>query len=111
MPESPPGLFRQAQSTCIIEPLLQVRETLRVQLAVLNRQVRGAARDKTACRRLRTMPGVGAVIDLIFRSKIDTWSRFCSLRLIGPFLGLTLTRSQSRETDRPEDISLSPILN
>jgi transposase len=41
------------------EPLLQAREALRQQLAVLDRQVRDAAREDHVCRQLMTAPGVG----------------------------------------------------
>jgi transposase len=67
----------------IVEPLLQAREALRQQLAVLDRQVRDAARDDAVCRRLMTVPGVGAVVALTFRSSIDDPTRFRSSRSVG----------------------------
>jgi transposase len=89
----------------IVEPLLQAREALRQQLAVLDRQVRDAARDDPVCRRLMTVPGVGAVVALTFRSSIDDPTRFRSSRSVGAFLGLTPRRYQSKETDRAGTIS------
>jgi transposase len=67
----------------IVEPLLQAREASRQQLAVLDRQVRDAARDDAVCRRLMTVPGVGAVVALTFRSSIDDPTRFRSSRSVG----------------------------
>jgi transposase len=46
------------------EPLLQAREALREQLAVIDRQVRDAAREDHVCRHLMTAPGVGAIVAL-----------------------------------------------
>lgn len=89
----------------ITEPLLQAREALREQLAVLDRQVRDAARDDAVCRRMMTVPGVGAVVALTFRSTIDALARFRSSRSVGAFLGLTPKRYQSGETDRVGAIS------
>jgi transposase len=89
----------------IFEPMLRARDVLSEQLAVLDRQVRDAARDDQVCRRLMTVPGVGAIVALTFRSTIDDPSRFRSSRSVGAFLGLTPKRYQSGETDRVGAIS------
>jgi len=87
------------------EPLLRAREMLREQLAIIDRQVRNAARDDKVCRQLMTAPGVGAIVALTFRSTIDDPHRFRSSRSVGAFLGLTPKRYQSGETDRVGAIS------
>jgi transposase len=84
----------------IFEPMLQAREALVDQLVLLDRQVRNAARDDQVCRRLMTVPGVGAVVALTFRNTVDDPGRFRSSRSVGAFLGLTPKRYQSGETDR-----------
>jgi transposase len=89
----------------IVEPLLRAREALCGELAALDRQVRDAGRDDAVCRRLMTLPGVGAVVALTFRSAIDDPARFRSSRSVGAFLGLTPKRYQSGETDRAWAIS------
>ena len=89
----------------IVAPLLRAREALRDQLAELDRQVRNAAREDAVCRRLMTVPGVGAIVALTFRSTIDDPGRFRSSRSVGAFLGLTPRRYQSGETDRAGAIS------
>ncbi|RKK00102.1 IS110 family transposase [Pseudoroseomonas wenyumeiae] len=89
----------------IFAPLLQAREALREQLASLDRQVRNAAREDPVCRRLMTVPGVGAIVALTYRSTIDDPGRFRSSRSVGAFLGLTPRRYQSGETDRVGAIS------
>lgn len=89
----------------IFQPMLQAREALVDQLLRLDRQVRKAARDDQVCRRLMTVPGVGAVVALTFRNTVDDPGRFRSSRSVGAFLGLTPRRYQSGETDRVGSIS------
>lgn len=45
------------------------------------------------------MPGVGAVVALTYRSAVDDPSRFTSSKKVGPWVDLTLSRSQSGERD------------
>jgi transposase len=52
-----------------------------------------------------TVPGVGAIVALTYRSTIDDPGRFRSSRSVGAFLGLTPRRYQSGETDRVGAIS------
>src|SRR3979490_2625750 len=52
-----------------------------------------------------TVPGVGPVTALAFRSTIDEPNRFKRARDVGPYLGLTPRRYQSGETDRQGGIS------
>ena len=66
--------------TGIFEPLLLARTALREQLAVLDKQVREAARTDPICKRLMTAPGVGAIVALTFRCAVDDPSRFTSSR-------------------------------
>jgi transposase len=48
------------------EPLLRARSFLRQELAGLERRVRQLAQDDPVCRRLMSMPGVGAVVALTY---------------------------------------------
>jgi transposase len=89
----------------IIDPLLDAAGALRDQLTILEKRVRDAARQDPACRRLMTMPGVGAVVALTFRAAVDRPERFSSSKAIGPCFGLTPRRCQSGETDRSGAIS------
>uniref|UniRef100_UPI00355C9CFE hypothetical protein n=1 Tax=Ruegeria jejuensis TaxID=3233338 RepID=UPI00355C9CFE len=49
------------------EPMLRARAAPRQELAILEKQVRQLAQDDPVCRRLMTMPGIGAVVALTFR--------------------------------------------
>jgi transposase len=81
------------------EPMLRARAALRQELAGLERRVRQLAQDDPVCRRLMSMPGVGAVVALTFRSAVDDPARFTSSKKVGPWGGLTPSRNQSGERD------------
>jgi transposase len=81
------------------EPMLRARASLRHELARLERHVRNLAQDDPVCRRLMSMPGIGAVVALTYRSAIDDPSRFTSSKKVGPWVGLTPSRNQSGERD------------
>ena len=81
------------------EPMLRARLSLRQELAGLERHVRQLAREDPACRRMMSMPGVGAVVALTYRSAIDDPGRFTSSKKVGPRVGLTPSRNQSGERD------------
>lgn len=80
-------------------PMLRARAALRNELAGLERNVRQLAQDDPVCRRLMSMPGIGAVVSLTFRSAVDDPDRFTSSRKVGPWAGLTPSRNQSGERD------------
>jgi transposase len=80
-------------------PMLRARDGLRRELAGLERVVRMLAKDDPVCRRLMTMPGIGAVVALTYRSAVDDPSRFTSSKKVGPWVGLTPSRHQSGERD------------
>src|ERR1041385_8681499 len=77
----------------LIEPLLVVRRVLREQIAVLHRRL------------LMTIPGVGPVVALTYRATVDVPARFRKSKSVGAVFGLTCSREQSGERDRPGAIS------
>lgn len=81
------------------EPMLRARAALRQELAGLERRVRQLAQDDPVCNRLMSMPGIGAVVALTFRSAVDDPARFTSSKNVGPWAGLTPSRNQSGERD------------
>lgn len=82
-----------------VGPMLRARASLRRELAGLERQVRQLAKDDPVCRLLMTMPGVGALVALTFKSAVDDPARFSSSKKLGPWAGLTPSRQQSGERD------------
>lgn len=80
-------------------PMLRARASLRQELAGLERRVRQLAQEDPVCRRLMSMPGVGAVVALTYRSAVDDPARFTSSKKVGPWVGMTPSRNQSGERD------------
>jgi transposase len=89
----------------LIEPLLVVRRALREQVAILHRRLLAIVRDDEVCRRLMTVPGVGPVVALTYRATVDVPARFRKSKSVGAVFGLTPSRDQSGERDRPGAIS------
>jgi transposase len=89
----------------LVEPLLVVRRVLREQIAVLHRRLIAVVRDDEVCRRLMTVPGVGPVVALTYRATVDVPARFRKSKSVGAVFGLTCSRDQSGERDRPGAIS------
>jgi transposase len=89
----------------LVEPLLVVRRVLREQIAVLHRRLLAVVRDDEVCRRLMTVPGVGPVVALTYRATVDVPARFRKSKSVGAVFGLTCSRDQSGERDRPGAIS------
>jgi transposase len=85
----------------LVEPLLVVRRVLREQLDLLHRRLLAVVRDDEVCRRLMTVPGVGPVVG----ATVDVPARFRKSKSVGAVFGLTCSRDQSGERDRPGAIS------
>jgi transposase len=56
-------------------------------------------RTDEVCRRLMTVPGVGALVAVTFTSGVDAPERFSRSKAVGAHLGLTPKKYQSGETD------------
>jgi len=83
----------------LAEPLLIVRRTLREQISILHRRLLAVV------RRLMTVPGVGPVVALTYRATVDVPARFRNSKVVGTVFGLTPSRYQSDEINRPGAIS------
>ena len=89
----------------VVEPMLRAREALRAEFHVLHRAVLAIVREDAVCRRLMTVPGVGALVAVTFASAVDDPARFRRSRAVGAHFGLTPKRYQSGETDVTGGIS------
>jgi transposase len=89
----------------VVEPMLRVHAALRGEYAILHRALLATVRDDEVCRRLMTIPGVGAVVAMSFKSAIDQPERFRHSKAVGAHLGLTPRKYQSGEVDRTGRIS------
>jgi transposase len=83
----------------VTEAMLRARDTLRSEVNVLHRQVLAIVRTDAVCRRLMTVPGVGALTALTFKTAVDDPARFASSKAVGAHFGLTPKKYQSGETD------------
>jgi transposase len=95
----------QAMLERVVEPMLRAREALRTEYFALHRAVLGIVRDDGVCRRLMTVPGVGALVAITFTSAVDEPGRFARSRAVGAHFGLTPKKYQSGETDVTGGIS------
>jgi transposase len=89
----------------VVEPMLRAREALRAEYHVLHRAVLGIVREDAVCRRLMTVPGVGALVAVTFTAAVDDPARFRRSRDVGAHFGLTPKKYQSGETDVTGGIS------
>jgi transposase len=90
----------------LMEVLLEARAKLREQYTKLHKKLLAIVRDDEVCRRLMSVPGVGAVIALAYRATIDIPARFRNSKAVGAALGLTPAQHQSGESNRVGRISL-----
>ena len=85
--------------------LLSVRRTLHEEFARLHKQLVHLVGRDELCRRFMTVPGVGPITALAFKSAVDDPARFSRSRTVGAHFGLTPRRFQSGEIDYSGRIS------
>lgn len=83
----------------IAEAMLAARATLRAEFNKLHKAVLAIVRDDDVCRRLMTVPGVGPLAALTFKSALDDPGRIRKSRAAGALFGLTPRKYQSGERD------------
>ncbi|MCP5081779.1 MAG: IS110 family transposase [Alphaproteobacteria bacterium] len=86
-------------------PMLDAHEALLVTFAELDGRVKRDAREDEVCARLMTVPGVGEITALSFKSAIEDPARFKSSRNVGAHFGLTPRRFQLGEMDNHGHVS------
>ncbi len=91
------GLPRVA---AILDVLLLAHAAMLLSLDKLNRMVLTVAREHEVCRRLMTVPGVGAVVGLTYIASIEDPGRFAKSRSVGAMLGMVPRKHQSGQLDR-----------
>ncbi|MBU1223457.1 MAG: IS110 family transposase [Gammaproteobacteria bacterium] len=89
----------------LMRGLLAVRGTLLVEHQRMHRLVVKATLADPVCRRLMTVPGVGPIAALSFRTGVDDPQRFKRSRTVGAHFGMTPRRYQSGEVDYTGRIS------
>lgn len=83
----------------VVGSMLRARTALQEEFARLHRALLALVRADPVCRQLMSVPGVGAIVAITFKSGIDDPTRFRRSRDIGPHFGLTPRKYQSGELD------------
>src|SRR5262249_27724333 len=73
----------------IAEAMLSSRATLQAQYEKLHKAVLAIVREDAVCRRLMTVPGVGPLVAVTFKSAVDDPSRITKSKAVGALFGLT----------------------
>ena len=92
-------LVAQTDLAAIALPLLEAREAIHQQLALLERRVRKLAKEHVQTRAFMSVPGIGPMTAFAFLATIDDPSRFRRARAVGAYVGLTPRRYASGEVD------------
>jgi transposase len=89
----------------VIGAMLAARTALETEFKRLHRALLGIVRADPVCRQLMSVPGVGAIVAITFKSGVDNPTRFRRSRDVGPHFGLTPRKYQSGEVDVTGSIS------
>ncbi len=89
----------------MLEAMLKAREGLQAEFMRLHRRMLAVVRQDEVCRRLMTVPGVGALVSITFKTAVDDPGRFTASKAVGAHFGLTPKKYQSGETDVSGGIS------
>lgn len=91
MPETIRKLWMEleGQTPAHVERLLLLIEALDVQIAEADKEIRNLVKNDEVCRRLMTVPGVGANTALRFVATLDEIKRFGTAHDVQSYLGLT----------------------
>jgi len=92
---APDCLPRRSASLC----RRPARATLQAEYEKLHKAVLAFVREDAVCRRLMTVPGVGPVVAVTFKSAVDDPSRITKSKAVGALFGLTPKKYQSGEKD------------
>ncbi|MCS5597043.1 MAG: IS110 family transposase [Alphaproteobacteria bacterium] len=82
-----------------IEPLLIIRDQMIRQFEKLDKLIMNLAKDDPVCQRFMSIPGVGPLTSLSFKTAIDQPERFKKSKNVGVHLGLTPRKYASGEVD------------
>jgi transposase len=89
----------QATLERIAAAMLSARMALKVEYEKLHRAVLAIVREDSVCRRLMTVPGVGPLVAVTFKSAVDDPNRIAKSKAVGALFGLTPRKYQSGEKD------------
>lgn len=88
-----------------IESLLSSLKTLDGSLTTLDKEIVRLSKGDEDCRRLITIPGVGAVTAMTYKAALDSPDRFKKSAAVGAYFGITPRQYASGEVNRQGSIS------
>jgi transposase len=88
-----------------IKTLLTTLKQIEVSLAKLNKEAIKQSKNDPDCKLLMTIPGVGEITALTYKSSIDDMKRFKKSATVGAYLGLTPKQYASGEINSHGSIS------
>jgi transposase len=88
-----------------IEGLLNCYEKLLLEIKTIEREIEEMARKDEDVQRLMTIPGVGLITAMTYKSEIDDPKRFEKSRDVGAYFGMTPRQYSSGETKKQGRIS------
>lgn len=97
----------QAKLERIAGAMLSARSALKAEYGRLHKAVLATVRDDAVCRRLMTVPGVGPLVAITYKSAIDDPHRIAKSKAAGALFGLTPKKYQSGEKDVTGGITLA----
>jgi transposase len=83
----------------ITTAMLEARAALSREFEQLHREMLRIVREDEICRRLMTIPGVGPLVAITFKSAIDAPGRIAKSKAVGALFGLVPRKYQSGERD------------
>jgi len=89
----------QATLERIAEAMLSARAALKAEYEKLHKAVLAIVREDAVCRRLMTVPSVGPLVAITYKSAMDDPSRIAKSKAAGALFGLTPKKYQSGEKD------------
>ena len=92
----------------IARAMLSARATLKVEYERLHKAVLTIVREDAVCRRLMTVPSVGPLVAITYKTAMDDPNRIAKSKAAGALFGLTPKKYQSGENDvTPEELTTS----
>ncbi len=89
----------RARLRAVTEPMLKARAAVWAEFDRLHRMWLEVVRGDPLCRRLMTIPGVGPITALAFKTAVDIPQRFAKSKTVGAHFGLAARKFNSGELD------------
>ena len=89
----------QATLERIADAMLSARAALKAEYEELHKAVLAIVREDVVCRRLMTVPSVGPLVAITYKSAMDDPNRIVKSKAAGALFGLTPKKYQSGEKD------------